>query len=226
MGLFDTVVIEGLKLKEPKEISSYLKKNNAEFPTKFQTKDLANALLTFKIDKKGQIFEELKEPTGKKVPYTPFNFTQDRPFLEKLYYKFQDYKLDKKYPNSRYINDYKTVIKKSSLTETFDIYSFEEVQGRYVELTYTVTAVKGKVANIKLKKHDIESEKSALDRKKDQEEFEKNISIEFQKQKEFRSKWYYSLIRETYNPFVFFSRKIIQSICDWITKNLVHWHGV
>jgi hypothetical protein len=52
MGMFDTVIVEGLKLKAPKEVFSYLKTNNSEFPVEFQTKDLENFLGNYKINAK------------------------------------------------------------------------------------------------------------------------------------------------------------------------------
>ena len=67
MGMFDTVIIEGLKLEQPKEIAAYLKSIDAVITNDFQTKDLDNCLGTYKIDSSGQLFEATRVPTGKKI---------------------------------------------------------------------------------------------------------------------------------------------------------------
>ena len=69
MGLFDTVIIEGLKLKAPREVTSFLKSNNAEFPKEFQTKDLDSAMSVYTIKENGNIYIEERIPTGKKIPF-------------------------------------------------------------------------------------------------------------------------------------------------------------
>ena len=89
MGLFDTIVNNGFKLKVPREVSSFLKANNAEIPDEFQTKDLDNCLTTFKLYPNGRLLELTRKPTGRKIKYkNPFEGWKDnRPLLEKIYHK-------------------------------------------------------------------------------------------------------------------------------------------
>ena len=73
MGMYDTVIVEGLKLKTSKEVAAFLKANSAKLPSEFQTKDLENFLATYYINEAGQIFETVYKPTGKKKEYVdPF----------------------------------------------------------------------------------------------------------------------------------------------------------
>lgn len=227
--MFDTVVIEGLKLPRlPKEVTSFLSKNNVDVPVEYQTKDLDNCLSTYNIDSSGQIYLTEYRPTGKKIPYvSPFKgWTDNRSFLERLYFKFTQRKLDKKYPSLRKVDERKPVKVKSKLTSTFNIYSYDEVGGRYLELEFAVVAIDGKVKRITLSKHSIESEKSAKERINDRETFETKISASIEKRNTFRAKWYYPLIKETYNPFVFFSTKIMQKLCNKILSSTYRWTGV
>lgn len=229
MGMFDTVIIEGLKLpKLPAEISSYLKKGNANISNDFQTKDLENALQTYTIDEKGQIYLTEYKPTGKKIPYeNPFkNWRDNRSLLERLYFKLQDKKLNYKYPALRYIEERKPVKLKAKLTSTFEVYTYEEVSGRYIDVAYEIKAVEGRVLKVTLKRAELEAEKNAKKRKQENLKFDENFAKNIQAQKEFRSKWYYPLLKETYNPFVFFSAKLIQVACNWLIKQTYRWHGV
>jgi len=228
MGLFDSVVIEGLKLKQPKELAFYLKQNNTTLPPDFQTKDLDCSMTTYKIDAKGQIFETNRVPTGKKIPFAPFrlSWVDERPFLERLYIKYRDKEINKKYPTPEFVDEYKSVFVKSKITQTFNIYNYTEIAGRYVDITYEVIAEKGKVVSIKLKDFSIESLENAIERKKDNDIFQKNMDLKLQKRRELRSKWYYPILRETYTPLVFFTKKLVEKICQGILKSSVRWHGV
>jgi len=225
--MFDTVVIDGLKLKAPKEVTSFLKSNNAKFPSEFQTKDLDNFLSTYKINVDGQIYQEVRKLTGKRVPYkNPFDSWKDnRPLLERIYwkikYKDSSYSLD-----NRLVEEVKLVNVKSKLTETFEIYTIEEVSGRYLELSYSVKAVDGKVKTVHLNKWSIESEKDSKKRNEENKEFQDKMNRSFAAQKEFRSKWYYPVLKETYNPFIFFSRLLVQKICNKIITWSYRWTGV
>jgi len=229
MGMFDTVVIENLKLPSlPKEVSSYLKSNNKQVPSEFQTKDLDNTLSTFTVDSSGQIFVTEYKPTGKKIPYnSPFTgWTDNRSFLERLYFKFIQRQLDKKHPVLKTVDERKPVKIKVKTTSTFGIYTYEEVGGRYLDIEFNVIAVEGKVKKINLIKAEIESEKAAKARKKQNEEFEQKLSTSIAKRNAFRAKWYYPIVKEIYNPFVFFSTKIIQKICHKISNLTYRWTGV
>lgn len=229
MGMFDTVVIEGLKLPSlPKEVSTYLAKNNSSYPNEFQTKDLDNFLSTFTIDSKGQIYVTEYRPTGKKIPYeSPFKgWTDSRSLLERLYFKLVNKKLDKKYPELRFVDERKSVKVKSKITSTFSIYNYEEIGGRYIDVEFNVVAVNGKVDSIKLQKASIEPEKDAKKRKIQNQEFDKKFADSIEKRNKLRAKWYYPILKELYNPFVFFSSKIIQKLSNKLLTLSSRWSGV
>jgi len=226
MGMFDTVLIKGLKLKEPKEVSSYLKNNYGSFPTDFQTKDLENSLSTYYINEDGQIFEEVRKPTGKKVPYKfpIWDWKDNRSFLERLYWNTRN----KKYitEEDKLVDEYKTVKQKSKFTQTFNIYSYDEIGGRYVDLEYEIKAVEGKVKSSKLIKHSIESEADARNRKQRDIEFKARLEEEITHRNNLHSRWYYPIIKETYNPLVFFTKLIVQNICNKIVIWSYRWTGI
>jgi len=229
MGMFDTVVLDKLKLPRlPKEVSSFLSKNNAQVPNDYQTKDLDNCLSTYTIDETGQIYLTEYRPTGKKIPYTPpfAGWTDNRSFLERIYFKLTQRKLEKKFPTLKTVDERKPVKVKTKITNSFNIYSYDEIGGRYMSLEFSIVAVNGRVQKIVLSKHEIESEKNAKDRKKQNEEFEKKLSESILARNKLRSKWYYPILKEIYNPFVFFSTKIIQKICNKIIAATYRWSGV
>ena len=227
MGMFDTIIVEGLKLKAPNEVTSFLKKNNASFPSEYQTKDLNNFLGVYKINNKGIIFEEQRKLTGKKKPYeNPFKGWEDRrSFLEKLYFRIKDYKT-KSIFDKKFIEETKVVLVKSKITSTFTMLSVDQIGGRSLTLDYEVKAVEGKVKSVKLLKWELESEKEAARRNKNDLEFKKKMEESFAKQREFKSKWYYPLLKEIYNPFVFFTKIIVQGFCNAIIRWSYRWHGV
>lgn len=228
MGMFDTVIIEGLKLKAPKEVLRYLKSCNSEFPREFQTKDLDNVLTTFKINEKGEVFKQDRVPTGKKLPYEPpfKSWDSERPFLEKIYWKLIQKNINKKYGKFEFVDEYKNVLKRDKTTNTIEIYSYDEVGGRYLELSYILTIVDGLVKKSILNKWEIEPENEALERKKRNDEFVRNADIQIARRKEFRSQWYYPVLREVYNPFIFFTKKIVQLICNKLITWSYRWSGV
>lgn len=227
MGMFDTIIIEGLKLKAPKEVTSFLKANNAEFPKEFQTKDLDNVLGTYKLNAKGDVYSEERKPTGKKIPYElPFkNWRDDRPWLERVYWKFK-YEKYKDKEDTKLIDETKPVFVKVKFTNTFTMLAVEEVGGRSLVLDYDVKVIDGKVKSTKLVEWSLESEKDAQKRKQDNDEFVLQTDKKFAKRRELRSKWYYSILRETYNPFIFFSRLIVQSLCNALIRWSYRWYGV
>lgn len=229
MGMYDTVVVKNLKLPSlPREVTSYLKENNKQVPSEFQTKDLDNALSTFTIEPSGQLFVTEYRPTGKKIPYnSPFSgWTDSRSLLERLYFKFIQRQINKKYPILKTVDERKPIKVKTKITSTFSIYTYEEIGGRYIEIEFGVVVIEGKVKKINLIKAEIESEKAAKLRKKQTEEFEQKISTSIAKRNAFRAKWYYPIVREIYNPFVFFTSKAIQKICHKISNLTYRWTGV
>jgi hypothetical protein len=225
MGMYDDVVIEGLKLKTSKEVASFLKANNAELPSHFQTKDLNNSLTQYTIKENGQVYERVFVPTGKKKSYElPFaNWIDNRSFLEKLYYKTKNVKLSNK---DRLVDVTKPVLKKINLTSTFEIHSYDVINGRYLSLSYDIITKNGKVSSVKLNEWDIESEKAAAKRRLNDEEFKKNMEISFSVRKKLQSKWYYPILKETVNPCIFFSRLLVQKLCSKIVTWSYRWHGV
>jgi hypothetical protein len=226
MGMFDTVIVEGLKLKAPKEVTSLMKANNAEFPTEFQTKDLENVLGTYKINAKGDIFREERKPTGKKIPYdVPFlNWKDNRSWLERAYFKvkYKEHREEK----IKLINETKPIFVKTKLTNTFTMLAVEEIGGRRLFLDYEVKAIDGKVKSTKLLEFSLESEKDAQKRKQDDKEFVLQTDRVMAKHRELKSKWYYPILKETYNPFIFFSRLTIQAACNSIVRWSYRWTGV
>ena len=225
--MFDTVIVEGLKLKAPKEVTSYLKANNAEFPNDFQTKDLDCSLATFRINSKGDFLYDSRKPTGKKIPYeSPLaGWNDNRPVLEKLYWKFKSRKFGPA-SISRYVDEYKTVTVKTKITSTLTMLSYEEVGGRNLSLDYEVKVVEGKVKSVKLLSWELESVKEASERKKSDLEFKAKMDESFRKNNEFKSKWYYPVLRETINPLIFFTRIFVQAFCHLLIKWSYRWHGV
>ena len=224
--MFDTVIVEGLKLKAPKEVTSLMKANNAEFPTEFQTKDLENVLGTYKINAKGDIFREERKPTGKKIPYdVPFlNWKDNRSWLERAYFKvkYKEHREEK----IKLINETKPIFVKTKLTNTFTMLAVEEIGGRRLFLDYEVKAIDGKVKSTKLLEFSLESEKDAQKRKQDDKEFVLQTDRVMAKHRELKSKWYYPILKETYNPFIFFSRLTIQAACNSIVRWSYRWTGV
>jgi len=224
--MYDTVIVEGLKLKAPKEITSFLKDNNAELPTEFQTKDLENVLGTYKLNAKGDIFSEERRPTGKKIPYElPFlNWRDSRSWLERVYFKFKFKKYEKE--DIKLIDETKPIFVKTKFTNTFTMLAVEEISGRNLTVDYEVKVIDGRVKSTKLLKWSLESEEDALKRKQDSDEFLLQMDRSIAKHRELKSKWYYPILKETYNPFIFFSRLIAQAICNSIIRWSYHWTGV
>jgi len=226
MGMFDTIIIEGLMLKAPKEVTSFLKANNAEFPKEFQTKDLDNILGTYKLNAKGDVYREERKPTGKKIPYgLPFlSWKDDRAWLERVYWKYKH----KEYTNEevKLIDETKPVFTKVKLTNTFTMLGVELINGRSLVLDYEVKVIDGKVKSTKLIEWSLESEKDAQKRRQDDEEFQLQTDRTLAKRRALRSKWYYPIIKETYNPFIFFSRLAVQSICNALIRWSYRWLGV
>jgi len=226
MGMFDTIVVEGLKLKAPKEVTSFLKANNAELPTEFQTKDLDNVLGTYKLNAKGDVYREERRPTGKKIPYElPFlNWKDNRSYVERVYWKFKHKEYKKE--DVKLIDETKPIFVKTKFTNTFTMLAVEDIGGRSLTLDYEVKVIDGKVKSTKLLEWSLESEEDAQKRKQDNDEFLLQMDKTINKRRELRSKWYYPIIKETYNPCIYFSRLIAQAICNSIIRWSYRWTGV
>lgn len=225
MGMFDTVIVEGLKLKAPKEVTSFLKENNAKIPTEYQTKDLDNILNIYRINSSGEILEETRRFTGKKVKWeSPFKLWKDnRSWLEKIYFNIKNKNFKDR---DCLVEETKTVIVKSKITNTFKMLSYDEIGGRYLSLDYEVKVVEGKVKNVELIDWSIESKKAALERKKRDLEFKERLDLDSKKRVKLHSAWYYPLIKQIYNPTIFFTRIIIQSIGNNLVKISYRLNGV
>jgi len=232
MGMFDTVLIEKLKLPSPsKDVVSYLKKHNKKLPTEFQTKDIDNVLGIFKINQDGQIFTQIMKPTGKKIKQQPFytNWRDNRSFLERVYWKFKlnNYSLfSENKKEETLVNELKPVFIKNKLTNTFAIYALENIEGRYVDFEYSITAVGGKVTKIKFVKSTLESESDSKIRLEDKISWDKRFAEQIEKRRAFSSKWYYPIVKETYNPFIFFLRIGVQTACQKLVNWSYKWTGV
>ena len=220
--MFDTVVINNFELKQPKELKAFLKENNVSLPNDFQTKDLINCLCTYQIDKNGQLFEEIYVRTGKKIKREPLpSFNDNRSFLEKLFIKrkyglLQGLEIDETIPKK----------KKSKTTSTIAIYSYSEIASRMVEIEYELKIVEGKVKSHKLIKFDLESKADSINRIEEKKKQDKEFDDMLEKRRIFKSKWYYPLVRETYNPFVYFTSLAVRKLCEKITSRINRWHGV
>lgn len=225
MGMYDTVILDGYKLKQSKEIKAFLEEVNGAFPTEFQSKDLCSALETYKINNKGQIYIIEYKPTGKKVLVDNyFSGFKNRSFLEALYLRIKNKNLFKYKQLKIYRRVNKEVTVKSNLTSTFDIYSYGIVgeSARYLDLVYKIVAVNGIVRKATLLSCDIESIKTANER------IGREVSANFEyqssqaKRQKFISSWYYPILREVYNPIVFFTKEFISYVHSLTNR----WHGV
>lgn len=225
--MFDTVIIDGLKLKSNSEIKEFLRENNSSLPTEFQTKDLDPGMTTYKINECGQIFKQIYKPTGKKIPYdAPFrNFRDNRSFLEKLYWKVKLGNFDNK-ESEKLVDELKPTFVKDKLTQTITIYTLEEIGKRYLSLDYSVKIVDGKIKSHKLLNYDIESVSKSQERHKDNQEFKEKMDAQFKARNELTSKWYYPFLKEIYNPFVFFTTLSIRFICNKLVTLTYRWHGI
>lgn len=226
MGMFDTVIIEQLKLNTPKVVSNFLSKNNAPFPTEFQTKDLECSLIKYRIDKKGQIYETIGKPTGKKVEWkNPFKgWNNNKCFLVRLY---DNLKTPKKERDKKlFVDEIKYVEIKSKLSKSFNVYAYEEVAGRYLDIEYNVQASKGRVTRTKLVSWSIESEEDSKKRQQTNKEFDERFAREIARRNAFASKWYYPILKEIYNPIVFFAKLIVFKLCTKLSNWSVRWNGI
>ena len=143
MGLFDTVVIQGLKLRQPAELKSYLRQHNASIDNDFQTKDLDNTLSTYYVKEDGQFYETILVETGKQIAWEPLPFANQQPWLERVFNKillskyFNKYSFDyKDSPRSNLHPERVPKIVKSKITQTIAIYEYREIGGRYVPFVF------------------------------------------------------------------------------------------
>ena len=222
MGMFDDIRVEKLKLSAPKALMQFLQQHDAEIPDEFQTKDLENIMSHYTIKANGQMVVDEYVATGKTEPYVPFSMTDNRSFLERLYYNYA-------FPRSKVPvrkKVLKQVQKKVNFTKTFVMYCGETVAGRYLSIDYTVTVVKGKVKSIVYLSHDLESEKSAKIRNAQTAQFNLKMDQNFAAHRLLRSRWYYPLLKEILNPAIFFTRLSVQKICSKIMHCSSRWHGV
>jgi len=228
MGMFDTIVVAGLKLKAPKEVTNFLKANNAEFPKEYQTKDLDCSLSNYKINAEGVVYYEERKFTGKKIPcISPFSCWQDkRSWLERTYWKFKFKDLKQSSLKNQVTEEVKNIWNKCKITNTLTMLSYDEIGGRNLTLDYEVKIVEGKVKSTKLLRWEIESQAAASKRHKTDAEFKAKIDTSIIQRRAFQSKWYYPILKETVNPFIFFSKIIIQKICNKIINWTYRWYGV
>ena len=124
------------------------------------------------------------------------------------------------------VDETKPVFVKIKFTNTFAMLAVEEVGGRSLLLDYEVTVIDGKVKSTKLLEWSLESEEDAQKRKQDNDEFVLQTDRALAKHRELKSKWYYPVLKETYNPFIFFSRLTAQTICNSIIRWSYRWTGV
>jgi len=223
MGLFDTVIIEKLKLDYPPEVKSFLEARDAKFPTEFQTKDLECYMGLYKIDEDGQLWVQNRKPTGKKIPVThPAPFWENNySFLEKLYWKAKNHSNLFKLADQEVTDEYEFVWEKDNSTVTAYLYDYILVKDKYLTLDYECIFVGGKLVSSRLKEWIIESDKDAADRAQRDLEYDIKWKKHSEERKKLVSSWYYPLLREIYNPLVFFIRLALQNTSSLLT-NLSH----
>lgn len=225
MGMFDTVVVEGLRLPAPgKEVSKYLKEVSSELPNDYQTKDLDNSMSTYFIDSKAQLWHNQMRATGKKIVRELPVFRNNDSFLETLYFNFKFRKYNSKKNNLW--PEFRPIKTKSFYTGDINFYNYTEIQGRYVEVEYAASFIKGKARSIKLIKSELEPVASAKKRRNRDETFFNKLKEDSARRAEFKSKWYYPVLRETYNPLIFFLKLLVQWSCSKITAWSYKWRGV
>lgn len=222
MGMFDEIYVEKLQVLAPKAVIQFLQQHNAVIPSDFQTKDLDNVLSHYIIKANGQMMVREYVATGKTEPYVPITFTDNRSFLERVYYNYA-------FPRSKAPvrrKCLKEVIKKVNYTKTFNMYCSEKVGGRHLSIDFTVTVIKGKVKSIVYLKHDLESEKDAKHRNQQDALFTIKMDQSFAAHRQLKSRWYYPLLKEILNPAIFFTRLLTQKICGKVMHCSNRWHGV
>jgi hypothetical protein len=222
MGMFDDIHVEKLKVTAPKAVMQFLQQNNAVIPNDFQTKDLDNIMARYTILANGQMVVDEYVDTGKTEPYVPLSLTDNRSFLERAYFNC-------KFPRSKAPvrkKVLKKVLKKVDFTRTFVMYCGEQVAGRYLSIDYKVTVIKGKVKSIVYMQHDLESEKTAKNRRDQDAQFTLKMDQNFAAYRKLKSRWYYPLLKEILNPAIFFSRLLVQKICNKAMHYSSRWHGV
>ena len=222
MGMFDDIHVEKLKVSAPKAVMQFLQQHGAVIPNDFQTKDLDNIMSHYTIQANGQMVVDEYVATGKTEPYVPFSMTDNRSFLERLYF-------DCKFPRSKIPmrkKVLKKVLKKVDFTKTFVMYCSKQVAGRYLSIDYTVTVVKGKVKSMVYLQHDLESEKSAKTRRELDDQFTLQLDKSFAAHRLLKSRWYYPVLKEVLNPAIFFTRILVQKICGKVMHCSNRWHGV
>ena len=220
--MFDDIHVEKLQVAAPKAIMQFLQQHDAVIPSDFQTKDLDSIMSQYTIQATGQRVVDEYVATGKTEPYVPISMTDNRSFLERLYF-------DRMFPRSKIPmrkKVLKKVLKKVDFTKTFVMYCGEQVAGRYLSIDYTVTVVKGKVKSMVYLKHDLESEKDAKIRNAQSAQFTLKMDQSFAAHRLLRSRWYYPLLKEILNPAIFFTRLLVQKICGKVMHHSSHWHGV
>jgi hypothetical protein len=231
MGLFDTVVIQGLKLKQPAELKNYLRQHNAIIDNDFQTKDLDNTLSTYYVKEDGQFYETILVETGKQIAWEPLPFANQQPWLEKAFNKFLLSKYFNKYsldyinkPRSNLHPERVPKIVKSKITQTIAIYEYREIGGRYVELEYELKIVDGKVKSHKLLQFNLEDEKEANERREQSAQRDKEWDLVHARRRDFQSRWYYPLFREVVNPLIYLAASLTRKLAEKVSSNTHRWY--
>ena len=222
MGMFDDIHVEELKVSAPKAVMQFLQQHGAVIPNDFQTKDLDSIMAHYTIQANGQMMVDNYVDTGKTEPYVPLSLTDNRSFLERAYF-------NRKFPRSKTPVRKKVlqkVLKKVNFTKTFVMYCSEQIAGRYLSIDYTVTVIKGKVKSIVYLSHDLESKKTAKTRREQDAQFTSKMDQSFAAYRKLKSRWYYPVLKETLNPAIFFSRLLVQKICNKVMHCSGRWHGV
>ena len=118
---------------------------------------------------------------------------------------------------------YDRVFQPCNTTATIYLYCFELIKDKYLTLDYEVILVGGKVVSSHLKEYEIETDQQQKEREERDKACQEKYAAFYEATKAFRSRWYYPVIREVYNPFIFFLSKgllALSQICNKLSYSL------
>jgi len=226
MGLFDTVTVDDVsKLPVPDEVQAFLKLHGETITHEFQSKDLDCCMGAYVLNTaQGILQEEHYEETGETevtdALWTSLTANRNQSWLVRQYWQAKFKHLDQ----TRIIKKRKAVWHDSTSTGSFEMYTYYQVAGRYLDISFDVKLEHGKIQSITCKEHNLEPESEAQLRRAQDKAYKLRDDAEMAARSRFRAQWYYPMIREIYNPFVFFTKHALQCALSGLSKCLMHWH--
>lgn len=223
--MFDTVIIDGLRLDRSPQLEEFLQKQNAPFPQEFQTKDLENCLVTYKLDTNGQWYEHVRKNTGKKILWKNpmLDVTRDESWLEKLYWHLKLKKLDR---SPLWVDEHYYEYEKRNLTSTLNIYAYDLVGDRYMSLEYELKIVDGQLVSHQQLMLEYETDQQVKERYEREKQQDEKLNRLSQQRKKLLKQWYYPFLKQIYNPLVFFLRLGLQQSGNVLAKTANHLRKV